>query len=463
MARKLWIMLLTMSMIWGMTTPGFAKKADLSGLKIRPGMTAFSTLKGRQEPRYTAEDVAAVLKENCPELLALDLGHNDVSDLSFVAAWPKLRRLIIVDSKTPITDISPLEGLNDLEYVELFMQGITDISPLAGKTGLKDLNLAHNDITDLTPLYSCTGLQRLWINANPHLSAEQVSAFQEAVPGCRVNTRGFPSTGMGWREHPHYTVLMDNFRSGDYIPFEDSEPLPGAPKKNGVVTVTEIKTGTDLTDTDPAPAESSAETTTNAENGETGTVSSEAFARDISDDCLVGGRKMGPTHPLTDGNYNQVVQTGIRYGIHSMEIAAPEGETIGGLVVRWDKNGMPLTIETMNAQGEWITAAETDGDFFVDYIPLPGVKECRIMHRENPATQLSLVELTVLTPGRLPADIQVWQKPEKVDLMLIAGHPDDELLWFGGLLPYYAGQLQKRTLVVCCAMSVRMREQEQKS
>ena len=25
---------------------------DINGLKIRPGMTAFSTLKGRQEPRY---------------------------------------------------------------------------------------------------------------------------------------------------------------------------------------------------------------------------------------------------------------------------------------------------------------------------------------------------------------------------------------------------------------------------
>ena len=460
MARKLWIMLLTVAMIWGMTAVGFAKPADQSGLKIRPGMTAFSTLKGRREPRYSADDVAALLTENCPELLALDLGHNDVSDLSFVTAWPKLRRLIVVDSKTPVTDISPLKELNDLEYVELFMQGITDISPLAGKTDLKDLNLAHNDITDLTPLYSCTGLQRLWINANPHLSGEQVSAFQEAVPGCRVNTRGYPSTGMGWREHPHYTVLMDSFRCGDYIPFEDSAPLTGGLKKYEGTKETEIKPETGLKNTDQVPEESDVKPSANAGSEKTEIISNEAPARDISDECLLGGRKMGPNHPLTDGNYNQAARTGMKDGVHAMEITAPAGETIGGLAVRWEKNGMPLTVEIVNAQGEWITAAETDGDFFVDYIPLPGVKKCRILNRENRATQLSLVELTVLTPGRLPADIQVWQKPEKVDLMLIAGHPDDELLWFGGMLPYYAGQRQKRVLVVCCAMSVRLRQHE---
>ena len=199
-------------------------------LQIRPGMTAFSTLKGRQEPRFTAEDVAGPLMENCPDLLALDLGHNDVSDLTFLKAWPKLRRLIVVDSKTPVTDISPLAELEDLEYVELFMQNITDISPLAGKTHLIDLNLAHNDIEDLTPLHSCTGLKRLWISYNRRLSDAQIKAFQEAVPDCRVVVGEWSSTGMGWRETaagpvPHYRILTESFRTGKYIPFEDSAPL----------------------------------------------------------------------------------------------------------------------------------------------------------------------------------------------------------------------------------------------
>ena len=198
-----------------------AETADINGLKIRPGMTAFSTLKGRQEPRYTSEEVAEPLTALCPGLLALDLGHNDVSDLSFLRAWPGLRRLIVVDSKTPITDISPLADLDDLEYVELFMQNITDISALEGKTKLLDLNLCYNDITDLTPLHSCVNLQRLWISNNRHLPQEQIDALQAALPDLVIETQTKKSTEAGWREHPRYFTMRESFESHYYVPFTE--------------------------------------------------------------------------------------------------------------------------------------------------------------------------------------------------------------------------------------------------
>ena len=256
-SRRLLALILGLAMMIAAAAAETAETLEINGLKIRPGMTAFSTLKGRQEPRYTTEDVAGPLTEYCPDLLALDLGHNDVSDLSFLKAWPKLRRLIIVDSKTPVTDISALAELDDLEYVELFMQNITDISALAGKTRLIDLNLAHNDIADLTPLYSCTGLKRLWISYNRRLTKEQIDAFQAAMPECRVVTGEWSSTGRGWRETaqgrvPHYDILMKSFESGEYIPFEDSAPLEAEEK-------TEEKTE------EPAEAEAA-----DAETGEAG-------------------------------------------------------------------------------------------------------------------------------------------------------------------------------------------------
>ena len=236
MGRRILGIMLGLSLLCAFAAGAWAEKTEtleINGLKIRPGMTAFSTLKGRQEPRYTAEDVAGPLQEYCPGLLALDLGHNDVSDLRFLKAWPKLRRLIIVDSKTPITDISPLAELEDLEYVELFMQNITDLSPLAGKTHLMDLNLAHNDISDLKPLYGCTGLKRLWISYNRRLTQEEIDAFRAAVPECQVVVGEWSSTGRGWRETaqgpvPHYEILMESFRTGEYIPFAESAPLEPA-------------------------------------------------------------------------------------------------------------------------------------------------------------------------------------------------------------------------------------------
>ena len=37
---------------------------------------------------------------------------------------------------------------------------------------------------------------------------------------------------------------------------------------------------------------------------------------------------------------------------------------------------------------------------------------------------------------------------EPAELMLISTHPDDEILWFGGILPYYAGELRRKVEVV---------------
>ena len=192
-------------------------------VKLRNDATAFSTGKGRQDPRYTSAQIWERL-QYFPDLVAIDVGHNNVSDLSFLTHFPGLRRLICIDSKKPLTDLTPLTELYELEYIELFMQNITDLTPLANHTKLLDLNLATNNITDLSPLYSCTNLQRLWISSNPNLTLEEIEEFQRHVPGCQVvyDIRKGDETGGGWREHPHYDVIKKSFQDNVYYPFHDS-------------------------------------------------------------------------------------------------------------------------------------------------------------------------------------------------------------------------------------------------
>ncbi|MGN0795080.1 MAG: leucine-rich repeat domain-containing protein [Aristaeellaceae bacterium] len=186
---------------------------------LRSDATAFSTLKGRQEPRYTSAQIWNYL-QYFPDLLAIDVGHNNVSDLSFLTNYPHLKRLICIDSKKPVTDLSPLSELYELEYLELFMQDITDITPLANHTQLLDLNLCHNNITDLSPLYSCTSLERLHISYNPNLTAEEVAKLQAVLPNCVIETETYQSTGAGWREHPRYFIMVNSFEDNIYYPFE---------------------------------------------------------------------------------------------------------------------------------------------------------------------------------------------------------------------------------------------------
>ena len=61
----------------------------------------------------------------------------------------------------------------------------------------------------------------------------------------------------------------------------------------------------------------------------------------------------------------------------------------------------------------------------------------------------TITDITLYTDGELPSNVQVW-KPEcdQADIMLLSSHADDEILFFGGILPYYAGELDLEVQVV---------------
>lgn len=63
---------------------------------------------------------------------------------------------------------------------------------------------------------------------------------------------------------------------------------------------------------------------------------------------------------------------------------------------------------------------------------------------------VTINELTVYTPGRVPDTVQKWEAPAEdgTDLILFSTHGDDEQLFFAGLLPYYAAELDYEVLVV---------------
>ena len=222
-----------------------------------------------------------------------------------------------------------------------------------------------------------------------------------------------------------------------------------------------------------AAAEEAARETANAEPGEAGEKAGEAAAApetaareagtkaaDISEHCTFNNKAGGPRHMLNDGAYNRVFETGPRNGVHSVEIRVTEGEPMGALYIQWAGDPGPAAVQVPDGE-DWVTVATTDGSFFADYIPIPECTVCRVTGLNSPHTQLRISELRVLTAGTPPENIQVWRKPEgKVDMILLSGHPDDELLWFGGALPYYAGELKKDVLVICCAMTAELRRLE---
>lgn len=60
-----------------------------------------------------------------------------------------------------------------------------------------------------------------------------------------------------------------------------------------------------------------------------------------------------------------------------------------------------------------------------------------------------LTDVYAFTDGKPPAWVQVWEPPcKKADLLVLPTHADDEYLWFGGAMPYYAGELGYEVQVV---------------
>lgn len=194
---------------------------------IRTNATAFSTLHNNKSKLHTSEELE-VLKY-CKKLKGVDIGHNNVTDISFLAELPELRVLIIGRNK--ITDISPLEKCTKLEFIEAFSNQITSVKPLLACTHLMDLNVPNNQIKDPELFAQMKSLKRLyaynyaWRDMKENRVPSSIKAMiKKALPTCQTNwTQAGVQNGKGtWRDHPHYDVIAEMFQSGKYIPFQDS-------------------------------------------------------------------------------------------------------------------------------------------------------------------------------------------------------------------------------------------------
>lgn len=173
----------------------------------------------------------------------------------------------------------------------------------------------------------------------------------------------------------------------------------------------------------------------------------EQMAEDITLDCLLNG--YSNPGKMRDGNYKTYYESVLRNGKHSVVITAPEGKTVGGILIKWRSWPVAVEIQAQDEKGEWQTVNACEADFVAQYLSVPELAEFRIMSANGGKTRLEISEITIVTAGTLPRDFQVWRKaPEKVDMMLVEAHPDDEVLWFAGLLPTYAGEQKKDVLVV---------------
>jgi len=182
----------------------FVWTVNLGGLELRTDATWFCPNKYY----ITVDDAALEELQYCRDLVCIDIGHmRGVTHCRWAANMPGLKYLIIAD--TNIRDLTPLAGLQELVFLEVFTSPVRDYRPLLQCPALEDLNLGYT-YGDPTPVLQMTWLKRLWWPGSLRVLNWNVrNQLRTNLPDAKMNFVAGSSTGEGWRSGQHYYDMRD--------------------------------------------------------------------------------------------------------------------------------------------------------------------------------------------------------------------------------------------------------------
>ncbi len=169
-------------------------------------------------------------------------------------------------------------------------------------------------------------------------------------------------------------------------------------------------------------------------------------AENLTPDCTVkvvdnpGKRKC-----ITDGEYTTFWESSKRknpYVIISSE------KPIYGLYLCFQK--MPDTYVIQKESGDdWVTVAEGGSPRFHHvFFELDGLTKIRILSTEAKKNVMGFNEIYAFGQGETPEWVQRWKEHSgKTDILFLATHPDDDVLFLGSAITWYAAELKKNIMV----------------
>ena len=115
---------------------------------------------------------AAITSDALRKLTALDAGGRGIADLTGLEYAVNLTGLNLVGGwidnewhRNPISNVSPLASLTNLETLNLTATAVSDVSALENLTNLADLDLTATAVSDVSGLEHAVNLERLNLNS----------------------------------------------------------------------------------------------------------------------------------------------------------------------------------------------------------------------------------------------------------------------------------------------------------
>ncbi|MBQ9030648.1 MAG: PIG-L family deacetylase [Parasporobacterium sp.] len=142
---------------------------------------------------------------------------------------------------------------------------------------------------------------------------------------------------------------------------------------------------------------------------------------------------------ISDGDYFTT-----EYFDPGTQITISSGTPIDSLYVVWEN--LPGSW-TLKINGKSYTYG-TEG-FLHEFVRMPqdaGTVTSVTLEVEN--ERITIADIYAFSVGELPEFVQTWEEPyEKADVLLISTHADDEVLFFGGIIPNYTDRGDVRVQV----------------
>ena len=121
-------------------------------------------------------------EDDLRKIIALSFTDSQIDDLSPLEGLGQLQVMVLDNNQ--VTDLTPLSGLTNLVSLNLAKNQITDLAPLQKLGKLTELNLSNNQITDLMPLQTpaLEGVKELNLSNNPGLTKAEIDRYMKAMP-----------------------------------------------------------------------------------------------------------------------------------------------------------------------------------------------------------------------------------------------------------------------------------------
>ena len=185
-------------------------------------------------------------------------------------------------------------------------------------------------------------------------------------------------------------------------------------------------------------------------------------ARDVTHECTfrMPYQKTGVSN-ICDRNNETMLEC---EKVCEPELRITTGDTpVAAIYLEYGRKRYAFDVQ-VKEDGAWRTIAACAGDYMQEYVAFPPVSgEMRLLFDTcGYAEKVGVSEIYCFSEGEMDASVvHLWQPTvEKADLLIVVAHPDDEVLWLGGCIPYYAGEKQMDVAVMYLTCSHPFREIE---